>query len=156
MPTGGRTSRHLRHRVGSVRYRRRPLGPTRSFGAGHYLDSLAVGDLNADGTLDVAVANQGSNDVTVRFGDGRGGVADSTTVTVRGRPWSVAVADLNGDGRGVLAVAAEVRNRVTVLRGAPRGFRPSQKFAAGRGPSAVIAADLDNDGRPDLATANQS
>jgi hypothetical protein len=37
----------------------------RSFGAGSGPRSVAVGDFNGDGRLDLAVANQNSNDVSV-------------------------------------------------------------------------------------------
>src|SRR5215469_5518173 len=43
------------------------------FGAGTEPRSVAVGDFNGDGKPDLAVANFGSNNVTILLGDGKGG-----------------------------------------------------------------------------------
>ena len=39
------------------------------FGTGHYPRSVAVGDFNGDGRLDLAVANSRSDDVSVLLND---------------------------------------------------------------------------------------
>src|SRR2546426_1197574 len=43
-----------------------------TFAAGNYPSSVAVGDVNGDGRLDLAVANTRSNDVSVLLGNGDG------------------------------------------------------------------------------------
>ena len=43
-----------------------------SYGAGTVPYSVAVGDFNGDGKLDLAVANEGSNNVSVLLGNGDG------------------------------------------------------------------------------------
>ncbi len=67
--------------------------------------SVAIGDLNGDGFLDLAVANSSSNTVSVLLGTGGGAFAAATLFSVGGRPRSVAIGDLNGDGLLDLAVA---------------------------------------------------
>ncbi len=70
---------------------------------------------------------------------------------------SVAIADLNGDARPDLATANSSSGSVTVLLGnGSGGFTPApgSPFAAGSGPFSVAIADLNGDGKPDLATAN--
>src|SRR5262245_25276842 len=82
------------------------------FGAGTRPTSVAVGDFNGDGKPDLAVANQNSNNVTIRLGDGTGAFPDakSSTVGAGSFPRSVAVGDFNGDGKPDLAVANDVFN----------------------------------------------
>jgi hypothetical protein len=63
--------------------------------------SVALGDLDGDGALDLATANQNSDSVSVRLGDGAGGFAGTTEVAVGDGgdgPFSVALGDLDGTG----------------------------------------------------------
>src|SRR5437870_5076706 len=66
--------------------------------------SVAVGDFNGDGTLDLAVANFSSNSVSILLGTGTGSFAAATNFDVENDPLSVAVGDFNGDGKLDLAV----------------------------------------------------
>ncbi len=122
---------------------------------------LAVGDFNGDGIQDLAVANQGSNTVTVLLGDGSGGFAEApnSPFTVGTSPISVAVGDFNGDGIQDLATSNDVDSPVTVLLGnGSGGFTAAggSPFAVGTNPSSVAVGDFNGDGIPDLATANFS
>ncbi len=67
--------------------------------------SVAVGDFNGDGRPDLAVANFGSNSVSVLLGNGNGTFQAAQNFTTGSNPASVAVGDFNGDGRLDLAVA---------------------------------------------------
>src|SRR5207244_4079079 len=69
--------------------------------------SVAIGDANGDGRLDLAAANLRSDNVTILLGNGSGGFspAAGSPVTVGTNPEFVAVGDVNGDGRLDLAVA---------------------------------------------------
>jgi hypothetical protein len=49
------------------------FGPKTDFGVGLSPASVAVGDFSNDGKLDLAVANVGSDNVSVLLGDGAGG-----------------------------------------------------------------------------------
>ena len=127
--------------------------------------SVAVGDLNGDGKLDVAVANVGSNNVSVLLNTTAPGAAApsfaakqdfDTGANVR----SVTLGDLNGDGKLELAVAKSNANNVSVLLNttAPGAATPSfaakREFAAGDGAISVTRGDLNGDGKLDLAIAN--
>src|SRR5437588_868339 len=70
---------------------------TASIGGGSGF-SVALGDVNGDGKLDVVTANLFSSNVSVLLGDGLGGF---TASIVGGSisPQSVALGDINGDGK---------------------------------------------------------
>jgi hypothetical protein len=86
-----------------------------NFGAGTGPRSIAVGDFNGDGVQDLAVANEGSNNVSVLLGKGDGTFQGVVNFGAGSGPVSVAVGDFNGDGVQDLAVANERPNNVSVL-----------------------------------------
>src|SRR3989454_736732 len=81
--------------------------------------SVALGDMNGDGKLDLVTANLGSNKVTVLLGNGDGTftAAPGSPVSVGGGPYSVALGDVNGDGKLDLLLANGSSNNLTVLLG---------------------------------------
>ncbi len=120
---------------------------------------IAVGDLNADGNLDLAVANNASQDVTILLGSGSGGFGEAPGSPVAGvsSPQSIAVGDLNRDGKLDLAVASFVSDSVTILAGNGSGgfAQPAgSPTAVGTRPQSVAVRDLNGDGRLDLVAAN--
>ena len=75
--------------------------PGSPFKSGSAPTNVAVGDVNGDGIMDVAVGNYGSNNVTVLFGGRRGLIASpGSPFAVGEEPSSIAIGDLNGDGKG--------------------------------------------------------
>jgi hypothetical protein len=123
---------------------------------------VAVGDFNADGKLDAAIANGGSTDypysgVTVSLGNG-----DGTFTQANGSPISlgqnlsaIVTGDFNGDGKLDLAMTDETGNAVVVLLGNGDGtFQSPITIAVGNGPAAMVVGDFNNDGKLDIATAN--
>jgi len=79
--------------------------------------SIAVGDFTGSGRLDLAVANYGSNTVTILLGNGDGTFtqAVNSPVPVGKGPISLAVSDFNGSGRLGLAVANISDGTVSIL-----------------------------------------
>ncbi|BAC89392.1 FG-GAP-like repeat-containing protein [Gloeobacter violaceus] len=74
------------------------FAPPRSFAVGDLPKSVALGDIDGDGDLDIATANRESNDVSVLLNTGGGSFAPAQAFAVGSRPYSVALGDLDGDG----------------------------------------------------------
>src|SRR5262249_10931169 len=68
------------------------------YGLGNDSRSVAVGDLNGDGDLDLAVTSLNSNTVTVLLGNGDGTFTDGANYPTGHGPRSVAIVDTNRDG----------------------------------------------------------
>ncbi|MEO8035406.1 MAG: IPTL-CTERM sorting domain-containing protein, partial [Acidobacteriota bacterium] len=119
--------------------------------------SVVIGDFNGDGRSDLAVANYGSNNVSILLGSGSGTFGAATNFTVGSTPYSVAIGDFNGDGRSDLAVANYNSNSVSILLGDGNGsFGSATNVAVGTNPASVAIGDFNGDGRSDLAVANLS
>ena len=89
-------------------------GETLSFPTGRTPQSVAAGDLDGDGILDLVTANL-TGSVTILRGVGDGRFERRDDYPLPEEPYSVAIGDLNGDGRPDLAVADSARDVVSVL-----------------------------------------
>ena len=121
--------------------------------------SVVAGQFNGDAFTDLAVANWSSNRFSVLLGNGDGTFADavhSDTVGGLSVPSGVAAADFNGDGVADLALTDLGLDAVFVFLGAGDGtfsIEPWFSEQTGDEPNHVSAADLDEDGLPDLVVA---
>ncbi len=130
--------------------------PATNFATGTVPQIVTTGDFNLDGIPDLVTANQGSNDVSVRLGSGRGDFGRKTDFPAGLGSFAVAVGDFNRDGKPDLVTANLRGNNVSVLLGdGMGGFEPKIDFPAGNQPSFVAVGDLNTDGNPDLAVANE-
>jgi hypothetical protein len=119
--------------------------------------SIAVGDFNGDGKLDLAVANKGSNNLKILLGNGDSTFTPTSASPAAGAtPYGLVVGDFNGDGKLDLAVANPGSNSVTILLGNGDGTftPPSASPAAGTTPHELAVGDFNGDGKLDLAVAN--
>ncbi len=132
-----------------------------TFPAGNAQSSLAVGDLNGDKKLDLAVANRSNNNVSVLLGNGLGSLGPAKNFAVDLGPTSVSVGDFNADGSPDLAVANATPNNLSVLLNdgtGTGGFGVAKNTMLSTAPGMGIMAavgDFNGDRRPDLALANQ-
>ena len=117
--------------------------------------SVTTGDFNADGNRDIAIANNGTNNVSVLLGTGTGIFGAKTDFTVGTGPRSVTTGDFNADGKTDLAAANYGGNTVSILLGTGTGsFGAKTDFAAGALPTSVTTGDFNADGKIDLAVTN--
>ena len=118
--------------------------------------SVAVGDFNRDGKLDLATANSGTATVSILIGQGTGGFAAPVQIPTLGDIYAVVAADFTGDGDTDVAVSSQVSSLASILEGnGTGGFSSGVEFATGSRPAAMATADFNGDGKPDLATADQ-
>jgi hypothetical protein len=135
--------------------------PATEYATGFNTNGVAIGDLDADGTPDIAVVSYGHNDsndgsVSVLLNRGGGLFQAAVDYPVFGMPRAIALGDVTGDGRADLIVPDPSRGAITLFRNDGRaGFSASMNFATGRFPSDVALGDFNGDGRPDIATANE-
>jgi len=130
------------------------LGTPTVFDTGANLASVATGDFNGDGKLDLAAANNGSNTVSVLLGNGDGTFQPRVDYPTGVNPGTIAVGDFNGDGKLDLAVSNWFDNTVSILLGNGDGtFQPHVDYGTGVGPAIVEAGDFNGDGHLDLALA---
>ncbi|MFN8487871.1 MAG: VCBS repeat-containing protein [Caldilineaceae bacterium] len=132
---------------------------------------IALGDVDGDGKLDLAVGNFGVQTV----GDGKtvsvfrntstiGAISFAAKVdfTTDAGPRQVAISDFDGDGKPELAVSnfgkGGTGTTVSVFRNTSTignvSFAPKQNLTTGNGPLDVLSGDFDGDGKLDLAVIN--
>jgi FG-GAP-like repeat len=89
---------------------------------------IAAADLNHDGKVDLVVANEESESLTVLLGDGKGHFqqAKGSPVSAGHLPNDIAVADMNHDGNADLVIANHQSPYIGILLGDGKGgFQPA-------------------------------
>ena len=105
--------------------------------------SIALGDFNGDSNLDVVVTNQGSNTISLLFGNGDGTFKCQTTLSVGKSPASVAIGDLNGDAFPDFVVANSGSDNISIFLGNGNGtFAPQINYNSQYGPAYVKLANV--------------
>jgi hypothetical protein len=118
--------------------------------------TVAVGDLDQDGVLDVVSANFGlpTSSVSVLRGLGDGTFAAAVNYPVGSRPVDVALLDIDGDGDLDVLTANQDDRTVSILRNdGPAGLAPAGSIGLTYEPTALATGDLDGDGDGDLVVA---
>jgi hypothetical protein len=119
--------------------------------------SIAAGDFNGDGKLDLAVGNVGLAVLSILLGNGDGNFQAPVNYgsgTGNHVASSLVIADFNRDG--ILDVASCGGSTVSVFRGNGDGtFQTHVDYAEGGSDAGwLTAADLNGDGKLDLAVSN--
>ena len=119
--------------------------------------SLAIGDVNGDGSLDFVAAY--SSNVSVRLNNGQGSFQESQVVAAGGYagPRSVALADVNGDGPLDLVASGGAGGTVSVRLNNGQGtFGGGSEVKMGAATSSPVLADVDGNGTLDIITGDAS
>jgi len=115
--------------------------------------AVASGDFNGDGRADIALLRGRSKGGMVVVYGSANGLARSTARDYAGSLFTQAVgADVNRDGFADLVVRTNAGpNFVRIYRGSSAGLASSPATSLPIAPNVIRLADLDRDGRPELA-----
>jgi hypothetical protein len=117
--------------------------------------SVAIGDLNRDGYLDLVTVNCKADSVSVFLRKAAGEFSLDKSYSIGKGPKSVALADLNGDSNLDIVIANYDENSISVLLGNADGkFSLDKNYSVGKGPRSLAIADLNGDGYLDIVVAN--
>ena len=122
---------------------------------------MAVGDVNGDGHLDLALDHHESYNVSLLLGDANGSFStapNSPIVMKQGQhphTHGLGLGDFNGDGKLDLATVNNEDNDISVALGDGRGGftnAPGSPFAVGPSPYPLTLAEVNGDGRLDIVS----
>jgi hypothetical protein len=132
------------------------FGPKTDLPADRNALSVAVGDFNKDGKLDLAVANSNfgaPQSVSIFLGNGDGTFQAKNDFPIDAEANEVITGDFNKDGKPDLAVV--VSGGVDVLLGNGDGtFQTMTRYEVGLSAASLVSGDFNGDGIPDLAAAS--
>ena len=123
----------------------------RTYPTGSLPSAAVVQDFNHDGIADLAIANRFSGDISVLLGKANGTFGKATNYP--GGAFEIATGDLSGDGNADLAVTDDF-GLVSIFLGSAGGrFGTRMDIPVDYDPKGIEMADLNNDGKLDLAVA---
>ena len=126
---------------------------------------IRMSDIDGDGKPDIAVTNNSSNNVSILRNTSVSGTVSTATkidFTTGTNPQSLCAGDLDGDGKLDIVTANNGSGTISVLRNTSVpgtvSFATKIDFSTGAssGPASVSIGDIDGDGKPDLAVANNN
>jgi hypothetical protein len=132
-----------------------------SYTAGTNPVAVSAGDFDNDGKTDIAVANYGSNTVSVFRNNSLIGfisLANKQDHTTGAEPRSIALGDIDGDGKTDIIVPCNTPSTVSVLRNTTtsgnHSFANRVEYTTGNQPPSVSIADIDGDSKPEIIVPN--
>lgn len=127
--------------------------------------AIAAGDLDSDGRADVVVSNSTSNTISIfqNNSNSPGSIVLSSPSQkqVGVSPQYVLLADIDSDQKVDVVTANRNAGNISILRNSTSGpgaitLENAFQLAVNGDPTSVAAADLNGDGRPDIAVSNFS
>ncbi len=177
------TTKNISILLGSADTTGKPNGlfteaPGSPYAVGNNPSSVIVADFNGDGFLDLAVANQGDNSISLFRGNGDGtftefpgspfkltntsAVSETAPVAMVSSNFRNKINPINSANEVDLAVVNKTSNNVAILLSTVDSNlnvtlteATNSPIAVGTTPVAIAAGDLNADGVPDLAVVNQ-
>lgn len=127
-------------------------------GISPFVRGVAVADMNADGDVDVVLAKgqPAVGHVQIYLGNGMGGLAPGVFQPSGSNTSALVVADFTGDGAPDVAAVSEDTGDLWFFKGNGLGALAAgttTSLGGGTAPRALVAVDLDLDGKLDLAVA---
>ncbi|MEE9555071.1 MAG: FG-GAP-like repeat-containing protein [candidate division Zixibacteria bacterium] len=117
--------------------------------------SIASGDLDRDGDLDLATANLTQGTLSILFNDGNGNFESGEQLTAGEYPSAVRIVDLNGDRDLDLICANMGSNSIyTYINDSNGNLSYYAQNNVGDSPNSVFCGDFDGDNDIDVVSAN--
>ena len=130
--------------------------------------SLAIADLNADGKPDVVALNQGTNTISILQNNSTVGTINTASLAAKvdistngASPYFVATGNIDSDSLPDIVVGNLVSNNISVIKNtyttgniSAASFAAGVNIATGNFPFSAAIADVDGDGKADLAVPN--
>ncbi len=117
---------------------------------------IAHGNFDSNGSVDMAVSNQYSDDIAIMLNEGSGDFFEVYYSEVGIEPFAIRAGDLNNDGKIDLLVSHLSENSIiNILVGQGDGdFNIKKMIEVGHIPYDIALIDLDNNGFLDILSAN--
>ncbi len=130
-----------------------PFENERTTKAGSNVYSVASGDFNKDGRMDLVVTNYDSDTATVFLQNAQGKLVKDRNVQTSDQPNHVEVGDLNKDGRTDFAVGTYNGKAINIFKSRSTGGFDKSTISVGRQVLDLDIGDFNNDGLDDIVIA---